>query len=313
MLDDIHDRLMKAKERLRAKQKLDAMLREERTTLDREREKCRLYGETLSSEKADVDKLEGYGLTGLFYSILGTKDERLEKERQEYLAAKLKYDESVQAVEEIQSEVERLGVELNSCSEAQAEYDRLLEEKRQLLSAAGDGRAEALMDLSERLGDLESDRKELGEAVQAGESAKHSLERVQSALASAKNWGTWDMLGGGGVATWVKHSKIDSAKEEARVAQRRLRQFQEELADADQRLHVSLDDIGGFSKFADFFFDGLIADWIVQSKVQEASGACESALRKVSSALTECRRQLTQVERDAEQVATEKRKFVEGA
>lgn len=78
MLDNIHDRLMETKQRLRAKQKLDAMLREERATLDRERQKCRLHRETLASEKADVEKLEGYGLTGLFYSILGTKDERLE-------------------------------------------------------------------------------------------------------------------------------------------------------------------------------------------------------------------------------------------
>ena len=53
----------------------------------------------------------------------------------------------------------------------------------------------------------------------------------------------------------------------AHTAQRHLRSFQKELADADERLGVSLD-IGGFATFADYFFDGLIADWIMQSKIE---------------------------------------------
>ncbi|TWU47299.1 hypothetical protein Poly51_50990 [Rubripirellula tenax] len=68
------------------------------------------------------------------------------------------------------------------------------------------------------------------------------------------------------LTTMAKHSKMDAAKSQARISQRKLMQFEEELADADERLHVSLQ-IDGFSKFADYFFDGLIADWIVQSKI----------------------------------------------
>ena len=51
-----------------------------------------------------MDKLEGLSLTGLFYSVLGTKRERLDKEREEYLAAKLKYDESQEAAKDLQAE-----------------------------------------------------------------------------------------------------------------------------------------------------------------------------------------------------------------
>lgn len=46
----------------------------------------------LSEEKKDVDKLEQLSVANLFATILGTKDDKLKKERQEYLAAKLKYD-----------------------------------------------------------------------------------------------------------------------------------------------------------------------------------------------------------------------------
>jgi DNA repair exonuclease SbcCD ATPase subunit len=289
------------------------MLNEENTALERERQKCRRHKETLALEKADVDKLEGYGITGLFYTVLGTKEERLEQERQEYLAAKLKYEESVRAIEEAHSEIRRLETELDQYSGAQVDHDQLMEEKRRLLRQDGGQRSETLIQMSERLGDLEADQKELQEAVQAGDSAQDALKRVQSELSSAENWGTFDMLGGGGLTTWMKHTRIDSARDQARVAQRRLRVFEEELADADKRLNVALDKIGGFSKFADFFFDGLIADWIVQSRVQEASRACDSVLHEVSATLEDCRRQLSEVKREAKQLAAKRRDFIERA
>ena len=114
------------------------------------------------------------------------------------------------------------------------------------------------------------------------------------------------------ISTMAKHSKIDSAKQHAHFAQRQLRRFQEELADAGQRLHVSLE-IGGFSKFADFFFDGLIADWVVQSKIREASSACSSAMSRVSSAVAECRRRLSETEREIEAVSHRRRESIEEA
>jgi len=313
VLNDINNRLTRAKERSRRKQKLDSMLRESQKILKQEQRNCSRHDQILSSEKADVDKLEGLSLTGLFYSILGTKDERLETERQEYLAAKLKHEECSQAVGDAENEVERLVAELDSFQDAESEYLALIKEKEQFLAQTGDHRAKTLLEFTERLSDLEADRKELCEAVEAGRTAERSLEQVRSELRSAENWGTWDLIGGGTISTWAKHSKIDSAKRQAQVAQRRLRRFQEELADADQRLHLSLEEIGGFSTFADFFFDGLIADWIVQSKVQKASSACDVAIRKVALALGDCRRKLTEVEQEIQQIESEHRQFIEEA
>jgi hypothetical protein len=313
MRTDIHERLMQAKERLRHKQKLGVMLHEAQAIAAQEAEKCSQHEKILAREKSDVEKLEGFNLTGLFYSVLGTKEERLETERQEYLAAKLKHEESLQAFEDARQDVAKLQSEQVAFSNAVAEYDRLIAEKEALLANTGDSRAKSLMDLTERLADLESDRKELEEAVRAGMTAERSLQQVRSELQSAQNWGTWDLLGGGTISTWAKHSKIDSAKRQAQIAQRHLQQFQEELADADQRLHISLGEIGGFSTFADFFFDGLIADWIVQSKVQNASEACDSAISRVTSALGECRRQLSDTEQAITKVTAERHRYIEQA
>ena len=312
MLDKLDERLMQVKARIRSKQKLESMLRQAQHVVQEEQSKCSTLKGRLADEKADVDKLEGLSLTGLFYSVLGTKDERLEKERQEFLAAKLKYEVAVESLEDAQQEVQRLCDELAPFANADAKYDHLISEKEKLLASAGDDRAEKLLALSEKLADLNSDRQELQEAIQAGQAALNSLQQVSSELGSAANWGTWDVLGGGMISTMVKHSKIDSAKEHAHHAQRQLRRFQEELADADQRLQVSLE-IGGFSKFADFFFDGLIADWVVQSKIHEASSACSSTISRVTSAISECRRRLRETERDIKTVAKGRQEFIEQA
>jgi hypothetical protein len=311
-LDELNGRLMQTKERLRSKQKLDAMLAQVQTSLRESQYASSQLKERLASEKADVDKLESLSLTGMFYSVLGTKSEHLDKEKQEYVAAKLKYDESVEAVTDLQAEANRLQQELEAFQSVDHDYGQLIKEKESLLANGNDPRAERLLGLSERLVDLKSDQKELTEAIQAGDAASRGLRQVQTALQSAANWGTWDMLGGGMLSTMAKHSKIDSAKQHAHAAQRQLRRFQEELADAGQRLKLSLE-IGGFSKFADYFFDGLIADWVVQSKIREASSACSSTMSQVSSSVGKCRRRLADTERECEQVEQQRREFIEEA
>jgi hypothetical protein len=312
MLSQITEKLLQARERLRARRKLEAMRAEARDLLEQEQRKRYAHERRLAAEKADVDKLEGFSLTGMFYTVLGTKKEHLAKERQEFLAAKLKRDEAVEAVRDAQQEVERLQNELSAFDGAEAEYERLVEEKHRLLVEAGDSRAETLLGYDERLADLAAEGKELREAIRAGEAALDALGRVSGELRSAENWGTWDMLGGGTFVTMAKHSRIDTARQYAHTAQSYLRRFKEELADAGQRLNLSLN-IGGFSTFADYFFDGLIADWVVQSKIQQSSSACYSATSQVHAALAECRRRQAEVEQDTEAVSEERRRLVEQA
>lgn len=122
--------------------------------------------------------------------------------------------------------------------------------------------------------------KEIQEAIQAANHALACLSQADAYLQSAKNWGLFDMLGGGALTTFFKHSKMDDARYEMERAKRALQGFRKELADVDQRLHLSLE-IGDFLTFADYFFDGLIADWLVQSKIQDAKAQVENAIIQV--------------------------------
>lgn len=119
--------------------------------------------------------------------------------------------------------------------------------------------------------------KEIQEAIDSGERALVSLRTAQEKLNSARNWGIFDMLGGGLLADLVKHSKMNDASTYLEEAKRDLLVFQKELQDVQETIDLKVD-VDGFLTFADFFFDGFIMDYVVQSKIAEARKQIEQAI-----------------------------------
>lgn len=131
--------------------------------------------------------------------------------------------------------------------------------------------------------------KEVREAINAGEKALYSLREAQNNLQSARNWGIFDMFGGGFITDMIKHSKLGNASTYMENAKYDLQVFQRELRDVYINLDMRID-VGGFLSFADFFFDGIVADYLVQSRIGEARRQVESAIRQVENILVELRR-----------------------
>tara|TARA_R110002073_G_scaffold335442_4_gene527429 strand:+ start:169 stop:1107 length:939 start_codon:yes stop_codon:yes gene_type:complete len=310
MLNDFNERLAIAKANLRQKEKLESMLRSARLLLTEAKHEQTSLRQIAEKEHSDLAALEGLSLTGLLHAMLGSKEQRLDKERKEFVAAKLKFDQVTATVDDLREEVQRLTDESSRLENAGTEYERVLVEKEQYLSDNDSDIARKLVELTQRIADLTADQKELDEAVEAGQFALQSVERIRDTLASAANWGVLDMFGGGMLTTMAKHSKIDAAKDQARIAQRRLLRFEEELADADERLQVSLQ-IDGFSKFADYFFDGLISDWIVQSKIQKAKAECSRIISRVKAAMRECQHRRDSVRSEIKTLKDSKRTLIE--
>lgn len=132
-------------------------------------------------------------------------------------------------------------------------------------------------------------RKEVNEAIRAGEQALGSLRTAEEKLASAGRWGIADMLGGGLIVNVMKHSRLDDASYYLETAKKDLERFQRELGDVPDYEGLRID-IGNFLSFADFFFDGLIVDYMVQSRISEARDKIQEAIRKVEHLLAELRR-----------------------
>ena len=133
-------------------------------------------------------------------------------------------------------------------------------------------------------------RKEITEAINAGNEALYYLKRAKDSLSSAGNWGILDMFGGGLISTLAKHSKMETANSYIQDARSALRRFQKEVTDVDAAVAEFRIETGDFMSFADFFFDGLIADWLVQSRINDAKRQVDNAIQRVNYIMAELRR-----------------------
>ena len=70
-----------------------------------------------------------------------------------------------------------------------------------------------------------------------------------------------------------------------------MQRFRKELSDVNGNFNLQLN-VGGFLSFADFFFDGFVADYLVQSKISEARRQVDDAIVKVSRILEDLKRAL---------------------
>ena len=132
---------------------------------------------------------------------------------------------------------------------------------------------------------MKNDTKEIYEAIEAGESALNSLYAAQDKLKSARGWGMLDMFGGGFFTDLMKHSKINDASRCMEDAKCHLKKFQKELKDVNLPLNIRME-VGGFLSFADFFFDGIVADYLVQSKIANAREQVDDAIIMLNNVLT---------------------------
>ncbi len=130
--------------------------------------------------------------------------------------------------------------------------------------------------------------RERQEAIDAGERALDSLYGVRKELESAGNWGLLDMFGGGLFTTFVKHSKMGDAQRYMERAKHDLAAFSRELADVSETLNINS---GDFLTFADYFFDGFLADMMVQSRIHDAQRQVDDAIYRVESILSRLRNQ----------------------
>ena len=283
-LNEINGELKKLNDTLARQSKLEAQLKDLQEQRAEREQRVMDTSRVFWEEQEDVDKLEKGGVHAFLLTLIGHKEERLDKERREALAAKLQYDQARSDLEYLENKLNGLIRERDGLRDAPEQLEALWTEKAELVKAMGGQTGARLVELDRQLSDVTHQQKELEEALSAGENAKRLLGQVQDDLDSARSWGTWDMLGGGLIATMAKHDRLDSAQSSIRAAQRALSDFRTELADVSQ-LQVPNIQIGEFATFADYFFDGIFSDWYVQSSIKTAQEGVSEVHMKLTAAL----------------------------
>lgn len=225
----------------------------------------------VQKEYADVENLEKLGLKTMFYKVLGSKETQMEKERQEYLQASLKYDQVKKSLELLEFEYNLLKKKIDALPAIEKRLDELSKQQElELMNMQGN----AGLELKKIYAQIETQQRmiiDINEAVKAGSTALQSLDNVIAGLQQAHNWGQWDMSGRNPMSNHLKYTAIDKAKDWAYEANRQLKIFEKELLDVYRRIPEDFQlHLDSFNRFIDVFFDNLITDWIIQQKIHNA-------------------------------------------
>ena len=135
---------------------------------------------------------------------------------------------------------------------------------------------------------------EINEAIEAGNDALSALTDAGYALHEAESYSTWDtFLGGGFMATALKHEKLGETNSSLHLAQIALQRFSNELLDIkDMRNEALLIDTDGFVKFADYFFDNIFTDWSIHSKISTSMNQISRVQDDVNNTIRELQQKL---------------------
>lgn len=206
-------------------------------------------------------------MKALFYKTLGSKEEQIEKERQEYLELSLKYKQYKSEVELMEYERDLLKKKSGRLGEVQRRLASLKKHRQlEILKGPDVQLRDDYQTVVEKLDLNLAIKKELEEAIISGRQVKLVLEEIISLLNEAGNWGKWDMYGDRN-AKYAKKRAMDKAVRTLPKAKHKLNLFLKEMRDLGENdVSIKLNPIQ-FSNFTDFFFDNLISDWIVQQKI----------------------------------------------
>ena len=266
--------------------------------------------EAREEESGDVERLEGRSLARYIYSLTGSLEDRLERERMEARAAAVKHDAVRGELEDLDADIEESLEELRALSGCEERYEAAIEARAESLKAAGSPAGERLRMLERELEEVERRLRETDEAIRAGREAESAAMYAEGNLESASDWGTLDLFTDSVIVSLAKHSRVDEAQwqlERLRVA---IRRFSTELDDVGQVIDVQT---GDFIGFADVFFDGFIFDLAMNSRIDSSLQSVRDTLTRIQGALGRLLRLREECEREHERLSAEYERLVTGA
>ena len=283
------DELKELQQQAAMKNRLETILKELKKQREALQDRVDGLATIKEKEQLDVERLERRSLTNYFYQVVGKLDDKLTEEKQEAYQAAVKYDTTFGELQAVEAEIRAKELEYGRVRRSNERYQEVLKEKQEAVILSGVPEAAEILRLEAQITSLDVQFKELNEAISAGKRAEQIADGILGSLSSAEGWGTWDLIGGGLIADMAKHSHLDEAQGQVERLQGALRKFKTELTDVEIIADMQVN-IEGFLRFADYFFDGLFADWSVMNRISEAQSQVKKVKGQISSLLDKLNR-----------------------
>ncbi len=262
-----------------ARARLDASLTEARNEVFRRK------GE-VAREQADVDKLERPSLSRVLAGLSGSLADKAVRERAEVDAARYALGEAEMRHRQLESEADVLDAALAALGPTEATYEGALAD---VIALADAGHSTAVTADARRRTALIQRRREIDEALAAGEEALPHLDAAAKRFKDANVYSAWDvLLGGGMISSALKHAEIDDAAEHLAAARTAVERFSRELADVDLP-GLAVPAISRFDRGMDVWVDFFVTDFKVAGHVADARRAIDDTITAVRETLDRLR------------------------
>ncbi len=242
----------------------------------------------LDKEQRDVEALEREGISTMFRKWMGDREEKLDKEREEYLKASLRFNELYKSVELIRFELDLLLKKEQSEERVAAELVQLYTQREEEILEKDPVLALALKAILTQSDQLAKYSLDVEEAITAGQITNQFVTKAEQFLHEAKNWGQREMWAGSQQNTGhMKYRAIDHARGMVQEARHSLIKFAKELRDVDASFQLNIHlEIESFGQFSNVFFDNLITDYFIQQKVNKSLESVSRTRQEIERILT---------------------------
>lgn len=181
----LYDKFCKLCEELAIKNRIDPILAELYAKRDELEAELNTLQAALQKEQTDVEKIEGVTVSSIFYTVIGQKDKKLEKEKTEAAVAEEAFSALQSELSELNEKIKKYERELRTVRGCDLRYGRLLPQILDEIKTVDSPECKAVIDTFDTLTRLEEKLQKLDEALELCRDALKNARDIAQYIATA--------------------------------------------------------------------------------------------------------------------------------
>ena len=272
-MSEIHRQLSEKIRELEQIKRVQAHAISLRERLAAEESALNVLGDTLKKEQKDVDRIEKEGLYLKMYKIIGDYEKKIEKEREEYVEASMKYNELHKSIDLIKYELDILSKKEINPQTVEFQIDVLVKKREDELLYTSSPFAEQLRNVYSETDRLNKYTVDVNEAYDSGQEAFDYIRRIENFLDQARE-------------SEMFHQALYHAREMARKGRNALIKFINEIRDIDESFQIDIKlGIDEYDYYTGAFILDILNNMKIIRKIEESYEKVQAHRKHIESIL----------------------------
>lgn len=264
------------------------------------------------SEAFDVERLQNESLSVFILRTIGSFDRKLDKETQEMLKAKAEYDRAVENLKQLKIKRDELNKKLAELNRDRVMFEKELQRREEELKRdLSSEKSIKYRELTNEEDLLSAQLVETQEAVRAANIVLDTIDEAVGQLDSAENWATYDIWFKGGILSHMaKYDKIDKAEEALNRLSSQIKVLRRELSDINLAENLSFAGVDSATRVIDFWFDNIFTDLNVRNRIRNDAEQLRRLRSQINSVISRLMQNKSGIGRRIEEIRQEKTNLI---